>query len=143
MATHRVFDQLGTKQVALDFLASLKSGTTVMLSGDLGAGKTTFAQYLGEALGVSSLTSPTFVLMREYQIIDHPFLKRLNHLDLYKLEDLSQLRSLDLQEIWSDQQSLTLIEWPERLRDFLPGHFVQISITRLGEHAREFKISHQ
>jgi tRNA threonylcarbamoyl adenosine modification protein YjeE len=107
-----------TRDIAKQFLAGLEKGCTVCLYGNLAAGKSTFSQGLGFELGVKRMTSPTFVIMRQYPVSSHPVIKSLHHLDLYRLESPEDIRSFDLEEIWSDHSNLLLVEWPEKFLDF-------------------------
>jgi tRNA threonylcarbamoyladenosine biosynthesis protein TsaE len=102
-------------------LQPLRPGTILAVQGDLGAGKTTFIQVLAKALGVKRFVpSPTFALMRSYQL-PKPVngLRRLVHVDAYRLKDESELQVLDLDEELADGQSLLVLEWPERVSGWL------------------------
>lgn len=121
-----------TQDLAKKILQDLKSGTTICLIGELASGKTTFTQGLGNALGLSRVTSPTYMIMREYNIENHPFIKRLFHLDLYRLSTVEEIRAFDLEEIWSDPNNLVVIEWPEKVFDQLPQELSnQLQTNRL------------
>jgi tRNA threonylcarbamoyl adenosine modification protein YjeE len=90
--------------------------TLVTLSGDLGAGKTSFAQGVAAALGVTHhVTSPTFVLERLYplSVAEGRGFSRLAHLDAYRLDGPEALMPLGFQERMSDPTTLILLEWPE------------------------------
>ncbi len=104
-----------TKKLAEMLASRLGCGDVVTLAGDLGAGKTTFAQFLIQALSPEpvEVTSPTFTLLLTYPVV----LKdgaacELYHYDLYRIEEQSALRELGLEEALSN---VTLIEWPDRL----------------------------
>lgn len=93
----------------------LLPGDVVTLSGELGAGKTTFAQGVAAGLGVTEpVTSPTFALMQEY--VGRALLR---HLDLYRLHNPSRLEELGWEELFSGD-AVVLIEWPERAAGSLP-----------------------
>lgn len=93
----------------------LKPGDVVLLCGSLGAGKTTLVQGLAVGLGVKErVTSPTFTLVQEHQG-RYP----LYHIDLYRLETLEEIQELGLEE-YLGGPGITVIEWGERLREFLP-----------------------
>ena len=102
-----------TKKIATDFAYTLKGGELIFLQGDLGAGKTTFVQGLVEAFGYTEpVRSPTFALMHTYSI-EHETIKRIVHLDLYRLKDQSELRAFGLEEFLDDPSTVVLVEWPE------------------------------
>jgi len=99
----------------------LRPGLILAVQGDLGAGKTTFIQSLAAALGIKRFVpSPTFALMRTYRLPTAVNgVRRLVHVDAYRLKDESELQVLDLDEELSDGQSLLVLEWPERVGDWL------------------------
>jgi tRNA threonylcarbamoyladenosine biosynthesis protein TsaE len=107
-----------TRELGETFGAGLNPGDLVTLSGPLGAGKTTFIQGVARALGVTSdATSPTFVL-----IIEHAGRIPLLHLDAYRLENLcyDAIRDAGVLDLVDREDAVKLIEWPERITDFLP-----------------------
>lgn len=122
------------------FAATLRpreSGATlVTLSGDLGAGKTAFTQGIARAYGVlEPVTSPTFVLEKEYALADVPF-ARLVHIDAYRLEGPDSLVPLAFRELMLDPGALVLFEWPERADGQLPLPAQAISITAHDDGSR-------
>ena len=106
-----------TQAVARDLSATLRAGDVVLLSGDLGAGKTTFVRGLAEGLGIDprQVSSPTFTLVHEYRGNG----LALYHADLYRLERAAT-DDLGLEEIGANDGVLA-IEWPDRLTHDLPG----------------------
>ena len=80
-----------TKKLAQELGESLKTGLTICLGGEMAAGKTTFSQGIGLAFGINRMVSPTFMIMREYQVETHPVIKRLFHLDQYRLQKVLSL----------------------------------------------------
>ncbi len=105
----------------------LRAGDLVILSGELGAGKTTFTQGLAEGLGVRGpITSPTFVIARV-----HPSLTGgipLVHVDAYRLGSLAELDDLDLDA--SVEDSVTVVEWGEGKAEVLSGERLEVRIER-------------
>jgi tRNA threonylcarbamoyl adenosine modification protein YjeE len=97
---------------------NFKSGDIVILTGPLGAGKTTFVQGVGKALNVKSrIISPTFVLVRKHKVRiknQESRIKNLYHIDLYRLEDSEDIKNLGLEDIFEDQHGIFLIEWGEK-----------------------------
>lgn len=105
----------------------LRPGDVVALSGDLGAGKTTFARGLLEALGFSGeVPSPTFPIVIPYAPPD--LLIPLWHVDLYRIEDPGEIEELGLDEARAD--SALLIEWPERMGSMLWPDALRLHIER-------------
>ncbi len=117
-----------TKTVAAKLARSSKA-RVFALTGELGAGKTTFVQGFAQGLGIKEkIISPTFVLIRQHPIPKTN--KTLYHIDLYRLDDTTNLRHLGLQEIWSDQNNIVLIEWAEKAAKLLPKETVRIDIKK-------------
>jgi tRNA threonylcarbamoyladenosine biosynthesis protein TsaE len=118
----------------------LKPGSVVALYGELGAGKTVFTKGLSRGLGVSDrLLSPTYVLMREYNL---PTLKgKLYHLDLYRLTSAKDLKSTNLEEIIKQGTNVVVIEWAEKAKGMLPKDVVTVKFKVLSEGEREITVS--
>lgn len=105
----------------------------VTLSGELGAGKTTFAQALAKALSVEEdVTSPTFVIEKIYQLSGQKF-ERLIHIDAYRLENPHELESLGWREIAADPANLIVLEWPERVLQLIPADAMSIRFDIAGD----------
>jgi tRNA threonylcarbamoyladenosine biosynthesis protein TsaE len=114
---------------------TLGPGDVVALYGDLGAGKTCFAQGLVRGLGVTTqATSPTFVLVNEYR-------GRLpvHHVDAYRTGGLTELIDLGLLDL-IDGDGVTLLEWADRAEPLLPARAVRVSIEGLGDEPRAVTI---
>ncbi|HWE71028.1 MAG TPA: tRNA (adenosine(37)-N6)-threonylcarbamoyltransferase complex ATPase subunit type 1 TsaE [Acidimicrobiales bacterium] len=113
-----------TRALAAAIAPLCRSGDVVLLAGDLGTGKTTFAQGFGRALGITEpITSPTFALVREYRIGDGSAasargLTTLLHADVYRLEQLGEIAELGLGELVEDG-AVALVEWGDRAEPVL------------------------
>lgn len=122
------------------FGARLAGGEIVLLSGELGAGKTLFVKGVMNALDfdVTEVTSPSFTLVNIYEARVKVF-----HLDLYRLNaGASAGYAVDLDEILQNEKAVVLIEWAERLEDFrLPETTIKIVIKGDGDEAREISIT--
>lgn len=129
-----------TKALAQKLVNHLKDYRSICLWGGLAAGKTTFTQGIAEAFGLKRLTSPTFLIMKEYPVSNHDQITRLYHLDLYRLDDYSDLKALSLDEILLDPKNLVVIEWPEKIKDQLPSHRIDISLREKAQNEREINI---
>ena len=134
-----------TKKVAIDFASSIKSSQNdeakvVGLYGELGAGKTTFMKYLAEFLGVEeTIQSPTFVIMKIYEIFKGEVLRSLIHIDAYRIEKEEEMLNLGWGEIIKDPKNLICIEWPERIKGIMPEH-TKIFFEHLEENERKITI---
>jgi len=116
---------------------ALPSKRTVLLIGNLGAGKTTLAKGIVSGLGAADpeeVTSPSFTLIHEYGN------GRVYHVDLYRLEELREVASLGLDEIL-DRDAIVLIEWGERFPQILPPERTEIRIQALPDDEREIAIT--
>jgi len=101
----------------------LQPGDVVLLSGELGAGKTVLAQGLGRGLGVDdAIKSSSFVIMNEYEGAR----ARLYHADLYRLEDPAQVVELALDELAAN--GVLVVEWPERAMEDLPPEHLLVRL---------------
>ncbi|MCF2573286.1 tRNA (adenosine(37)-N6)-threonylcarbamoyltransferase complex ATPase subunit type 1 TsaE [Brevibacterium sp. UCMA 11754] len=112
----------------------LRAGDLLILSGNLGAGKTTFTQSLGRALGVAGrITSPTFVIAREHpSLSDGP---ALVHVDAYRISDAEELGDLDLDS--ELDESITVVEWGAGLAEQLSSDYLGLTITPMFDLAAD------
>lgn len=109
------------------------TATVVALSGDLGAGKTTFTQGAALTLGVATaVQSPTFVLEKIYAL-DRQKFSHLVHIDAYRLKSAHELRMLGWEELMHDSGNLVIIEWPERVAELIPKDAIRIRFDIEGE----------
>ncbi len=127
-------DESALREIARRFAASLAPGATVTLSGELGAGKTTFVRAVAEALhGTQAVSSPTFTIWHRYEGTPP-----INHLDLYRIEP-ADIPELGLEEAFS-AHSLTFVEWPERVPGIVPPDAIRIVIEGSGAGSRNLRI---
>lgn len=104
-------------------------GSLLLLTGDLGAGKTTLTKGIARALGIRRpVKSPTFTIVREYREGTLP----LFHMDMYRLED-GDLSSIDLPGYFAEQ-GLIVIEWPQFIVNQLPAEYLQLTLKRVDDH---------
>lgn len=100
----------------------------IALTGNLGAGKTTFVQGFAAALGIKErIQSPTFVLMKIYALPRQKKIKHLVHIDAYRIETPQELEHLGLYELLKDKDAVILIEWGERVKKLLPEDIIWIT----------------
>ncbi len=112
----------------------LKGGDTIILDGDLGAGKTTFTKGIGEALGVKRvINSPTFTIVKSYEGDNIT----LHHMDLYRLDGVGD--DFDLEEYFMPT-TICVVEWPYQAFDVIPNKYMKITIKRIDDFKREIII---
>lgn len=120
------------KDFAATFVTSLvpreDGAVVVALSGDLGAGKTTFTQFVATVLGITEqVTSPTYVLEKVYQLQGQCF-ERLVHVDAYRLHEAHELEVLGWSDILRDPKTLIVLEWPEKVASIVPTNAIRITL---------------
>ena len=122
-----------TERLAETLSKVITGGTVILLSGDLGSGKTTLSQFLGKYLGVKRhMTSPTFNIIKSYNAKI-----KLHHMDCYRLEDSDE--DLGFDEYFNDTD-IALVEWPQFIAEFLPDEVININIKYLDESERLVEI---
>lgn len=123
-----------TLQIAKSLATHLQGGEVITLTGDLGAGKTSFTQGLAKGLGVQRyVNSPTFTLIKEYQGTS----LALYHMDVYRLDD--EFEELGFDEYFYGS-GVCVIEWPQMIQGQLPQDRIDITIVKKGDEAREFTL---
>lgn len=111
-----------TREMAGQLAGLCRAGDIILLAGDLGAGKTTFAQGIGRALGVQGhITSPTFTLLQRYD-----GRLPLLHADMYRLDSLHEIIDLGLPELF--EEGVALIEWGDVAVPALPADFLEVRL---------------
>ncbi|MFR1565624.1 MAG: tRNA (adenosine(37)-N6)-threonylcarbamoyltransferase complex ATPase subunit type 1 TsaE [Christensenellales bacterium] len=121
------------------FAATLSGGEVIVLSGQLGAGKTVFVKGLASGLGVTEeVTSPTFALMNEYD-----GRLKLYHFDVYRLKSGAEAYEAGLTDYFGEEGSVSCVEWADNIADALPRKIIRIAINYLGDGIREISVSEQ
>jgi tRNA threonylcarbamoyladenosine biosynthesis protein TsaE len=134
--TYRTTSEEETVALGERLARELPPHGVVLLSGNLGAGKTTLAKGIVsglEAAPPEEVTSPTFTLIHEYGN------GRVYHVDLYRLDEPRQLATLGLDDLF-ERDALVLIEWGERFSRFLPAQRTEIRIRALDHDEREIEV---
>ena len=129
-------DEHATARLAVDIANSLEPGDLVTLSGDLGAGKTTFARALIRYLAKDpaiEVPSPTFTLMQVYDLPPFP----LVHADLFRLSGSAELAELGFDDL--PEGAVVLVEWPDRAAGFLPADRIDVALTLAPKLKLEFR----
>ena len=114
-----------------------KSAFIVFLDGDLGTGKTTLVKEIIFALGIKEkVKSPTFTIIEPYELNN----KNIYHIDLYRINDPSELEIIGLREYLNESEAIIFIEWPEKSFGFLKKFDLKISLKHSSEEERNCKI---
>jgi tRNA threonylcarbamoyladenosine biosynthesis protein TsaE len=123
------------------FAAVIKSGDIVLLSGTLGAGKTTFVKGVAKGLGVSErVTSPTFTMVREHECSNDLGITTLHHSDVYRVETLDEVLDLALGEVVEDS-AVALVEWGELAASVFGRDVMTIEFSVFDDEARLLSVS--
>ena len=129
MAVYRTTSDAETIELGRKLATQLPARGVVLLIGNLGAGKTTLAKGIVSGLGAAEpedVSSPTFTLIHEYGE------GRAYHIDLYRLDELRDVATLGLEEIF-ERDALVLIEWGERFPALMPKDRVEIRLQAIGD----------
>lgn len=114
-----------TKLIGRKFAKDLKKGDVIVLTGDLGSGKTKFTEGVLQFFGLENeISSPTFNIVNEYVNRD----VNVYHFDVYRLEDEDEFYAIGGEEYF--EKGICLIEWGEMIESALPNKYIQISFTR-------------
>jgi tRNA threonylcarbamoyladenosine biosynthesis protein TsaE len=136
--TYRTASEEATIALGEELAKMLPRKRAVLLIGNLGAGKTTMAKGIVRGLGAAEadeVSSPTFTLIHEYGSEG-----RVYHIDLYRLDELREVATLGLDEIF-DREAVVLIEWGERFPQLMPAERTEIRIRATGDDEREIEVT--
>ena len=150
---------LQTKKLGILLAEEFRGGEIICLSGDLGAGKTTFTQGLLKGLKIKGpYTSPTFSIIKEYKLITNNKqqttkmrsqtkssvvscrLSVVRHIDVYRITS-KDLLELGFEDFAGKENSITIIEWPEKVRKLIPTNALWINFQWLSEKERKITLS--
>src|SRR3990172_10990495 len=140
-----------TIEYARKFAKTLKGGEVIGLIGDLGSGKTTFVKGLAEELKVAdSITSPTFVILKEHTIPPrHLHLEGekveveglMVHVDAYRAETIEDIKSVGIEEYFFRDDVIVVIEWAEKIQEILPNSTIYINFEHINNNQRKITIN--
>lgn len=127
---------LETIEFAENFAKEIIAPKIIVLSGDLGAGKTTFSKGFAKGLSINeTITSPTFALLNEYEGT-----KKLYHFDMYRLESAGEAIELGFDEYFNKNDGIILVEWAENVEGLFAPPLTKITISKLSDDKRKIKI---
>lgn len=124
-------NEIETKKIAEDVAKILEPGSILCLDGDLGAGKTTFTQYLCQALGFDGyVNSPSYSIVNEYSNEI-----KINHFDVYRIYSVEELYEIGYEEYFFGE-AITIVEWASKIKELIPEDSIWITIE-LGKKVNE------
>lgn len=118
-----------TEEIAFEYAKTLNKGDVVVLSGDLGAGKTAFTKGIAKFFGLSGVTSPTYAYLNVYGNF-------IYHYDCYRLSCGEDAERLGLTDYFNGD-NICLIEWAENIEDALPDNYKKVVIEKINENERK------
>lgn len=125
-----------TIEFASNFAKQLTPPSIVLLSGDLGAGKTTFAKGFARGLNISEIvTSPTFTILNEYS--SNP---KLYHFDMYRLSSKEEAYELGFEDYFAKNDGIILVEWAENVKGLIKPPYTKIIIEKISNTERKFVV---
>ncbi len=124
--------ELETQEIAFEYAKSLKLGDVVVLSGDLGAGKTAFTKGVAKFFGFTGVTSPTYAYLNVYG-------DKVYHYDCYRLSCGEDAERLGLTDYFGGD-NICIIEWAENIEDALPENYKTVKLERLDENTRRISL---
>jgi tRNA threonylcarbamoyladenosine biosynthesis protein TsaE len=125
------------REVLRTLSSNKEHATIVGLSGDLGSGKTTFAQFFAQGLHIEErIVSPTYVIAKFYDIPNNALWNKFIHIDAYRIEDPEEMRMLKWDGIVSETKNIVLIEWPERIKELFPKDAIMLQFRFIDQGTR-------
>lgn len=116
-------------------------GEVLALVGDLGAGKTCLSQGIAKGLKIKSkVSSPTFVVMKVYNLKNEKGIKKFCHIDAYRLTNATDLIAIGALDYLNRADTITVIEWAEKVKDIWPKNTILINIKHQSENTRKISI---
>ncbi len=126
-----------TKELAAKIAKKVSAGNVTALIGDLGTGKTVFAQGFAKAMGIKeTVGSPTFKLISEYKGVKY----FLYHIDCYRLKNAQQFINIGGEDYLAPNKSVTLIEWADIIEEILPKDAIRITFKRISKKSNHREI---
>ena len=125
-----------TRELAKNLASILKKGDVIVLSGELGAGKTKFVEGILEHFNLQDeISSPTFTIVNEYQNDEI----NIYHFDLYRLSDIYEFENIGGEEYFN--KGICIFEWGELIEDILPNDYIKIKFERIGNEDNYRKLN--
>ena len=129
-----------TQMLGEEFVSRLKPKDVLLLFGELGSGKTTFVKGIARGLGIKTrIISPTYIVLRTHAT-NSSLIKKIFHLDLYRLKTPQDIKNIALKDLFSDDEAITIIEWPEIAGDLKNENIYKIYFEYRTDNSRKIEI---
>lgn len=128
--------ELETYKLAKNIAKKIKNGGIVCLFGELGTGKTTFTKGIAQYLEINEflVKSPTYTYIRKHSLENK---RKLFHVDLFRLGEIDDLLLQELNEIMENKNNIVIIEWAEKMGEYLPSKGINVYFKYINENKRE------
>lgn len=133
-----------TFNLGMEVAKKLKGGELVLLSGDLGAGKTVFTKGLAKQLKLNprKVNSPTFIVLKEYEL-ENKNIHKFIHIDAYRISSIDELNSIGFNEYILRNDAIVIIEWAEKIKELKKiKKTIRVKIKYLSEDSREVSLNY-
>lgn len=119
---------------------SCRQGEVFALIGDLGSGKTVFAQGLAKGLGVKGqVNSPTFNVLKFYKVSKNKYIDNFCHVDVYRLKKAADLLAVGINDFFVDKKTVTVVEWADKVMSIMPLGTRVVRISNINNEQRKIK----
>lgn len=131
-----VASELETEKVARSFADNLSERDIILLSGNLGSGKTFFVKCVCAAFEVNKVTSPSFAIVNEYAGT-----KTVYHFDFYRIKNINELYDIGIDDYLKNDEAIIFVEWADLWKEIIPHHHYEVAINFVDENKRKIKIT--
>jgi len=131
-----VTGEIETEKVARSFAENLLMGDVILLSGNLGSGKTFFVKSVCSAFDVNKVTSPSFAIVNEY--IGN---KTIYHFDFYRIKNINELYDIGIDDYLKNDEAIIFVEWADLWSEVIPHHHYNVVINFVDENRRKISIT--
>ncbi|MBS3945127.1 MAG: tRNA (adenosine(37)-N6)-threonylcarbamoyltransferase complex ATPase subunit type 1 TsaE [Melioribacter sp.] len=124
-----------TENVAKSFSEKISPGDIILLTGNLGSGKTFFVRSFCSTLGINNVSSPSFAIVNEYEGNE-----KVYHFDFYRIKNLNELYDIGIDDYTNDVEAIIFIEWADLWREVIPRHYYEVQFNFIDSIKRKITI---
>lgn len=130
-----VESEIETENVARSFAENISPGDIILLTGNLGSGKTFFVRSFCSTLGITNVSSPSFAIVNEYKGNE-----KVYHFDFYRIKNLNELYDIGIDDYKNDVEAIIFIEWADLWREVIPLHYYEVHFEIIDTIKRKITI---